>query len=240
MIGKEQLRSLERDGFAIVAEGVPPRTVERLVKAFEMTPGKRERVYDVREKQGGVYAMRNVLRTPEVRELAESREIMRLVEGVLGRGARAVRGIFFDKTPGANWKVAWHQDRSIALRERVEVTGYGPWSKKAGVVHVEPPREVLERMVTVRVHLDECDRECGPLKVVAGSHRRGVLSAAELERVVSAGPVVECEVGRGGVLLMRPLIVHASSRALRPGHRRVVHLEYAAGELGGGLEWNEE
>lgn len=117
-----------------------------------------------------------------MRELARSPEVRALVEPLLGAGAFAVRGILFDKTPDANWKVAWHQDLTIAVRERREVEGFGPWSEKAGVVHVQPPAAVLEQMVTVRLSLGPCGPGNGPVCVIPGSHAHGRLSAEEVQR----------------------------------------------------------
>jgi len=159
------------------------------------------------------------------------------VEEVLGPGAFAVRGILFDKTPDANWKVPWHQDLSIAVKEQIEVSGFGPWSLKAGVVHVQPPTGVLESMLAVRLHLDDCGPANGPLRVLSGTHRFGRLEAGSIERLRGEFNEVTCPVASGGALLMRPLILHASSAAKEPGRRRVVHLEFAAAELPGGLEW---
>jgi ectoine hydroxylase-related dioxygenase (phytanoyl-CoA dioxygenase family) len=150
-----------------------------------------------------------------------------------------VRAILFDKTPATNWKVSWHQDLTIAVKARRSVAGFGPWSEKAGVPHVQPPAAVLQRMVTLRVHLDACGSENGPLQVIPGSHTRGRLSPSDIERVTRDGPIVTCEVEAGGVLAMRPLLVHASSAARRPHHRRVVHLEFAADDLPSGLQWYE-
>jgi ectoine hydroxylase-related dioxygenase (phytanoyl-CoA dioxygenase family) len=194
----------------------------------------------VRSKKTSVYAVRNLLTlSPAVRQLAGSPEVRRVVEPLLGAGARVVRAILFDKTAGANWKVAWHQDLSIAVRERIDVPGFGPWSVKAGVVHVQPPRAILERMVTLRLHLDDCSIDNGPLEVIPGSHRAGVLSPAQVEEWRRRVPPVACCVPAGGAMLMRPLLLHASSSATVPGHRRVIHLEWSADELPEGLEWNE-
>ena len=142
-----------------------------------------------------------------------------------------------DKTSEANWNVAWHQDLSIAVRERMDVRGFGPWSIKAGVVHVQPPREVLERMVTLRLHLDDCMAENGPLRVIPCSHSQGVLTPAKVSQMTSESKAVTCTVGTGGAIVMRPLILHASSKALRPSHRRVVHLEFSSAELPAPLQW---
>ncbi len=108
---------------------------------------------------------------------------------------------------------------------------------KTGVQHVQPPVAILERMLTVRVHLDDCDAENGPLRMLPGSHAAGVLSPGEIRAWRHRTAVVECIVPAGGALLMRPLVLHASSASIVPRHRRVIHIEYAAAELPGGLRW---
>jgi ectoine hydroxylase-related dioxygenase (phytanoyl-CoA dioxygenase family) len=184
--------------------------------------------------------MRNLLsRYPCVAAWAKSMAGGETVERILGREAFCVRALLFDKTPEANWKVAWHQDLSIAVRHRVDVPGFGPWSVKAGVPHVQPPVDVLERMLTIRLHLDDCDEANGPLKVLPGSHAAGVLSPHALDGWRRRIAPVACVVPAGGAMLMRPLLVHASSSANSPSHRRVIHLEFAAVELPGGLQWHE-
>jgi ectoine hydroxylase-related dioxygenase (phytanoyl-CoA dioxygenase family) len=228
----DRLHGLERDGFALIEDGVPSAWVERLLDALAAPAGE-----GVRRRES-VYAIRNLLEiVPEVAALARSPEIRGLVEPVLGPDCFAVRGILFDKTADANWKVAWHQDMTIAVRERREVAGFGPWSEKAGVASVQPPAEVLERMLTVRVHLDDCGPHNGPVQVIPGSHREGRLSAERIDRWREQAPPVSTCLAAGGVLLMRPLLLHASSPATQPRHRRVVHLDFAAAPLPGGLEW---
>lgn len=185
-------------------------------------------------EEGG---QRNLLELADVRDLAGWIRTAEPVQGVLGASAKPVRGILFDKTPDANWKVTWHQDVTIAVSERREVPGFGPWSVKAGVVHVQPPVTILEAMLSVRVHLDDCNSENGPLRVLPGSHRHGRIHQSQIEGWRSRVPEEICEAARGSVLLMRPLLLHASSPATSPSHRRVLHLDYAFGELPGGLEW---
>lgn len=148
-----------------------------------------------------------------------------------------VQAIFFDKTPAANWKVAWHQDVTIPVQAQVETAGFGPWSDKNGVPHVQADTGTLERMLIVRIHLDRCDSDNGPLRVIPQSHRRGRLTPDEIDGSKSTDREIEAWVPAGGLLLMSPLLLHASSPARRPAHRRVIHLEYAAGELPGGLSW---
>jgi ectoine hydroxylase-related dioxygenase (phytanoyl-CoA dioxygenase family) len=185
-------------------------------------------------RRGGV---RNLLDLPKMRELAESSVISREVEAVLGGNARVVRGILFDKTEGANWKVPWHQDVTIAVNQKVETEGFGPWSLKAGVLHVQPPAHVLQRMVSIRLHLDDCPEENGALRVIAGSHASGKLDERLIQELAERSVAVTCAMRRGGALMMRPLLVHASSASSIPGHRRVVHFDYAAVELPSGMDW---
>lgn len=118
--------------------------------------------------------------------------------------------ILFDKTGSANWTVPWHQDRSIAVRERIDVAGFGPWSNKSGIIHVQPPLAILERMLTLRFNLDPCGSESGPLRVLAATHRR-ILEASEVEAAVATMPQTVCATGAGGLVVMWPLILHASS-----------------------------
>ena len=163
--------------------------------------------------------------------------LMSFVRPVLGDDAFVVRGILFDKQEGSNWKVPWHQDVTIAVKERIETAGYGPWSTKEGVIHVQPPTNVLEHMVSVRVHLDDCPATNGALRVIPDSHRQGKLDQNKIPELIGDEIGVVCEVYRGGALLMRPLTIHASSAAEKPQHRRVIHFDYANTELSGNLEW---
>ncbi len=188
------------------------------------------------ESRGGV---RNLLDIATFRKLAESAPLLALVREILGEDAFVVRGILFDKTSGANWKVPWHQDVTIAVTNQKETEGYGPWSVKAGVVHVQPPATVLEEMISVRLHLDDCPAENGALRVLPATHRRGKLGQAAIEAEVARGVPVICEAEAGDALVMRPLLVHASSPSSVPNHRRVLHFDYANVDLPSGLEWRE-
>lgn len=219
--------AFRRDGFVIVPDAVDPAVVDALLAATApVTAGR-----------GGV---RHLLRdVPAVRELARSAPVRAVAEAALGPGAFAVRGILFDKTPDANWKVVWHQDLTIAVRERRPVPEFGPWSEKEGVPHVQPPAALLARMAAVRVHLDDCTETNGPVRVIPGSHREGRLAPDDVDRWRAAGPEVVCTVPRGGILAFHSLLLHASSPAQVPAHRRVVHLEFAVDQLPGGLEWYE-
>jgi ectoine hydroxylase-related dioxygenase (phytanoyl-CoA dioxygenase family) len=196
-----------------------------------------ERNLPAESRRGGV---RNLLNLPMMRNLAESSAMRTAVKAILSSEARVVRGILFDKTGGANWKVPWHQDVTIAVNRRIDAVGYGPWSIKAGVLHVQPPASVLERMVSVRLHLDDCPKENGALRVIAGSHASGKLEERLIQDLAERSIAVTCAMQRGGVLMMRPLLLHASSASSLPGHRRVIHFDYAVAELPAGMGWAED
>ncbi|WP_395731340.1 phytanoyl-CoA dioxygenase family protein [Prosthecobacter sp.] len=181
---------------------------------------------------------RGMLSNPKVAEFAKS-SLAELVRPHLSCGPMPVRGIYFDKRPETNWLVAWHQDLTLALKEQVEVTGFGPWSVKEGVPHVQPPMQLLEQMLTARLHLDDTDSSNGALRVLSGTHRLGRLSAEAIQSCRETHEEVLCEAKAGDVLLMRPLLLHASSRSSSAGRRRVLHIEFAGFPLPAPLEWHE-
>lgn len=229
MSARESIHEL---GFAIIEQGLSAGELAAVLQGLAaLEPSL------LAAGRGG---LRDVLRlSSSARALVAHKSVRQVVEPVLGPGACAVRGILFDKHAGANWKVPWHQDLTIAVREARPAAGYGPWSEKAGIPHAQPPRQVLEGMLTVRIHLDECSASNGPVRVVARSHRSGRLSDEAIGEAVRSGQVVECACPRGGFLVMRPLLVHASSAAAVPGRRRVLHLDFASCSLTNGLEWSE-
>jgi len=163
--------------------------------------------------------------------------LMPLAMQLLGPAARAVRAILFDKTEGANWSVAWHQDRTIAVRDRREVAGYGPWSVKDGAHHVEPPYDLMRDMVTVRAHLDDCGEDNAPLMIALDSHRLGRLPAREIADAISQLPTARCLARAGDVWAYATPIVHASERTRSTARRRVLQVDFSARGLPEALEW---
>jgi ectoine hydroxylase-related dioxygenase (phytanoyl-CoA dioxygenase family) len=222
--------AFQADGYCLFERVIPDSEVSEL----------RDEIETLRAQQVSACApgMRSLLRNSEkVRSLANCDALRDIVSRILSEDALPVRAILFDKTPASNWYVTWHQDFMIAVKERVELEGFGPWSIKDGIAHVQPPLEILQRMVSLRIHLDDCSRDNGAIKFMAGSHARGVLEATQIAQVVNDIDASSCSANRGDVIAMRPLILHSSSRSNEPDHRRVVHIEYSDAELPAGLEW---
>ncbi|MCZ6835848.1 MAG: phytanoyl-CoA dioxygenase family protein [Planctomycetota bacterium] len=229
------LAELQYDGFTIIPDVLDQGQVESLRASIRVI----EEAEPVHQRKGSMYAIRNLMDVvPAVRELASSDSVRHLIESRRGVSAFVVRAILFDKSPDANWKVTWHQDTAIAVQERVEVPGFGPWSIKEGIHHVRPPADVLANMLTIRLHLDDCDESNGALQVLRGSHRHGFLSSEQLTSLRARAQPILCCIPQGGALLMNPLLAHASSSGDSPSRRRVIHLEHAYEPLPNGLEWH--
>ncbi len=160
-----------------------------------------------------------------------------IAAGAIGQHCRPVRAILFDKTADSNWSLGWHQDRTICVRERVEVEGFGPWTIKAGMQHVEPPFELLTGMVTLRVHLDDVPATNAPLLIAPGSHAIGRVAVKVIGDVVRERGIIACLASAGDVWLYSSPIIHASEVASVPARRRVLQVDYSAAGLPGGLTW---
>lgn len=225
----QTLTDFERDGFAVFKAVVPTRQIERLTDTVERA----------RTEQAAP-GLRNLLnRCSTLKTFANSSVAFRIAAEILGVTPLPVRAILFDKTPASNWYVTWHQDLSIPVKNKVDSEGYGPWSTKDGILHVQPPALILEQMVSLRIHLDACSEANGAIKFIAGSHRAGILDPDQLGHLRDNHVAVVCPAERGDIIAMRPLILHSSSIAQAPDHRRVLHLEYAGTSLPSGMEWAE-
>jgi hypothetical protein len=169
--------------------------------------------------------------------LGPSGDIGRCAASVLGDGCRPVRAILFDKTAATNWALGWHQDRTIAVTERVCVDGFETWSIKSGMLHVEPPFGILSGMVTLRVHIDPVPANNAPLLIAPGSHKFGRIPEENVREVVQRCGTVACLAEPGDIWLYATPILHASEATIAPMRRRVLQVDFSVGQLPGGLQW---
>jgi len=230
---KQNFAEIEKSGFAILKGLLNEEINSFLVNELsKLKPSNA-----VSQKNEAIYGVRNLLNLlPKVKEFSQSQEVREIAENFLGKNAKVVRAIYFDKTQNANWKVPWHQDLTIAVKEKRETEGFSAWTRKAGIQHVQPPIEILKKMFALRFHLDDADESNGALKVVPKSHKYGRLSADEIKNLREANETAICNVKRGDCLIMRPLLIHSSSAGLNPKTRRVIHLEFSADDLPNGLQ----
>jgi hypothetical protein len=213
-------------GFSIVPQVFGSAEIERHVRELEACSIPRSRA-----------GARHLLPVSPIAALSRDPRLIELAERELGCSPIPFGATLFDKSAEANWLVVWHQDTALPLVEQREVQGWGPWSKKGGVTYAHAPAHALANIVALRLHLDDSTFENGPLRVLPGTHTSGVLSDAQIHELAQRTEPVACTVNRGGILVMRPLLVHASSKSLGSAPRRVVHFEYAASEvLGNGLQ----
>jgi Phytanoyl-CoA dioxygenase (PhyH) len=213
---------VDADGFVLVAQAADDDAIASILT--DLTD-------DARRTRAG---LRGVLARPSVRAMADA--LAGLAGSALSGPAFPFRATLFDKSAQANWLVSWHQDTVLPVVARLDAPGWGPWTTKAGVLHAIAPAPALERVIALRIHLDDSTADNGPLRVLPGSHGHGVLSDAAIDRRVASFAPVTCLAERGDVLLMRPLLLHASSKGTSAAPRRVLHVEYATDRtLPGGL-----
>jgi hypothetical protein len=180
---------------------------------------------------------RHLLSVPMVRTMAGDSKLLHLAAQFVGPGAAPFRATLFDKSPSSNWLVVWHQDTALPLRARSEDRSWGPWSTKSGVLYAHAPAWALESVVALRLHLDDSTATNGPLRVLPKTHNRGVLTETQVHELSKNTPPVDCLASSGGVVAMRPLVVHASSKSTDNRPRRVLHIEYASAlDLGRGIQ----
>jgi ectoine hydroxylase-related dioxygenase (phytanoyl-CoA dioxygenase family) len=219
-------QAIEVHGFAAVEGVLEPREVVRMLADMASFRLPRSRA-----------GVRHAMQHTSVAALARDSRLLGLVRSVLGPAAVPFRATLFDKSPSANWLVVWHQDTALPLRHRQEAPGWGPWSRKAGVVYAHAPTSALSRILALRVHLDDSTGHNGPLRVLPGTHQRGVLTDEDVQQLAREVSPVDCVVSRGGVLAMRPLLIHSSSKSRVETPRRVLHIEYTVSmDPGDGLE----
>lgn len=215
------------NGFEIVDGFISEDWRSTIIKEIELS--------EISTEISGVRSINKKLRS--VAEYLNSTEFKENASLFVPVGAQLVRAILFNKSPESNWFVTWHQDKTVSVSCKFEESGWGAWSVKEDILHVQPPLAVLAGMVTIRVHLDSTPKENGCLKVIPNSHRLGILSAEQINEVVTSENVYFCEAEKCATLIMRPHLLHASSKSSEPCNRRVLHFEFSNWKLPGAVCW---
>jgi ectoine hydroxylase-related dioxygenase (phytanoyl-CoA dioxygenase family) len=208
---------IEEKGFAFLPDLVPHNEVDRLIEQVGASVSQRNRA-----------GLRHALKLPPVADLAQHPSLIKIARCVLGSEAFPFRATLFDKSQTANWLVVWHQDTALPLQCRRELPGWGPWSVKDGIAYAHAPASALQKVVALRVSLDDSTDKNGPLRVLPGTHKMGVLNDDVVYSMAEQISPVNCISPKGGVVAMKPLLIHSSSKSRADIPRRVLHIEYAA------------
>jgi len=189
-------------------------------------------------KTAGLFAIRQFLiEVPLAASLVLNNNVKAIVTSLFGSDFFVVKSIYFDKPEQSNWFVPYHQDLTISVRQKTELSGYGPWTIKQDKFAVQPPLDILESIFTLRIHLDNTDENNGALKIIPGSHNKSIYRPETIDWTKEKESI--CKVAKGSVMIMRPLLLHSSSRTTNNNKRRVIHLEFCNKTLPAGLNWSE-
>lgn len=218
------LETLDRAGFVVVDDVIPQDRLVALRTAVESVAVTRA-------------GSRRLLDTAWCRELARDLRSSPALARLVPRGYAAIQCILFEKSAARNWLVPLHQDLSVPVECRVVDDRLKGWSRKQDQFFVQPPDSVIASLLAVRLHLDDCGQDDGALDVVPGSHQSGRLSVGVADRVRAQHGVTRCLARAGSVLLMRPLLLHASSHGTGTSRRRVLHFLFAPAVAPLGLRW---
>lgn len=227
------MKDFQRNGFAIENDFYNAKEVDAMIAVIESAVADRPAF----RRSNDLFAIRRVLKEiPFLAALLFNQKLKQLISGQFGQGYFVSKSIYFDKPGNSNWFVAYHQDLTISVMEKAMVEGFGPYTKKQDQFAVQPPVELLEKNFTIRIHLDHTDESNGALRVIPASHRAGI---RRMEQVNNIHDEVLCNVGQGGIMLMHPLLFHASGKSTGNLSRRVLHIEFSNQALPVGLDWSE-
>lgn len=226
--------TIEANGFAVVNEVFSESEVDAILRIIADIDTTKPTF----RKTNDLFAIRQFLKeVPETLELIFNEQLTSLINSIFGLQYFVVKSIYFDKPEDSNWFVAYHQDLTISVDKKLELAGFGPWTAKHQQFAVQPPLSILEDNFTVRIHLDDTDEGNGALKVIPQSHLKGIYRPETIDWRVEAETT--CSVQKGGIMFMKPLLLHASNRTNNHRKRRVIHIEFSRSTLPASLQWSE-
>lgn len=226
--------NLQETGFTIIENVYTAEEVTAIIEAINSidTSGPAFR------KTSDLFAIRRFVKEVQaISPLVFNNRLRTIINELFGPDYFLVKSIYFDKPEQSNWFVAYHQDLTISVEEKKQVAGFDQWTVKNNQFAVQPPVALLENIFTIRIHLDDTDENNGALKIVPGSHRKGIYRPETIDW--NKEQEVVCKVQRGGIMIMQPLLLHASNRTTNNNKRRVIHLEFSNQLLPGELQWAE-
>ncbi|MFC7347751.1 phytanoyl-CoA dioxygenase family protein [Chryseobacterium zhengzhouense] len=226
--------SIIENGFTVINNIFSDEEIEKISGVIQDIDTSKETF----RKSEDLFAIRQFLKEiPEVKDLIFNKNLKTIIKEIFGENYFTVKSIYFDKPENSNWYVAYHQDLTISVDKKVELENFGPWTTKQNQFAVQPPLDILENIFTIRIHLDDTDENNGALKVIPKSHAKGIYRPETIDWKVETENI--CKVEKGGIMIMKPLILHGSNRTTNGKKRRVIHIEFSDKELPEELNWSE-
>ncbi|MFB9078871.1 phytanoyl-CoA dioxygenase family protein [Flavobacterium procerum] len=227
---------INSEGFTIINAVYTENEIEKLISLIENKTETDNENPTFRKSQD-LFAIRQFHKEfPETLDFIFNENLKSIIENTFGKGYFITKSIYFDKPQKSNWFVAYHQDLTISVDKKLEIENFDNWTVKQNQFAVQPPKEILEDNFTVRIHIDKTTKENGALKVINNSHSKGIF---RVENLKLENETI-CEVEKGGIMIMKPLLFHASNKTTNNERRRVIHIEFSKTELPQGLEWSEK
>jgi len=227
-------QEVHQNGFTVIDDIYNGDEIAELINTID----KADQSNPTFRRTADLFAIRQFLKeVPNVKSIIFNDKLKQLIENIFGDGYFVVKSIYFDKPEQSNWFVAWHQDLTISVDNKVELSGYTSWTSKHNQFAVQPPIEILEDNFTIRIHLDDTNADNGALKLLPGSHLKKIYRSDGIDWSVENETI--CDVKRGGAMIMRPLLMHASDRTINEQKRRVIHIEFSRTELPKEISWSE-
>jgi ectoine hydroxylase-related dioxygenase (phytanoyl-CoA dioxygenase family) len=232
------LNEINSEGFIIINNIYSNVEIENIILEIEKVSENNTENSTFR-KSDGIFAIRQFHKEiPKSIEFIFNEKLKKIIETNFGEHFFITKSIYFDKPEKSNWFVAYHQDLTISVNKKVEIENYENWTKKQNQFAVQPPNEILEKNFTIRIHLDNTTKENGALKVINKSHKKGVLRTDNIDFKHEIETI--CEVEKGGIMIMKPLLFHASNKTTNNQKRRVIHIEFSNQKLPKELKWSEK
>ncbi|WP_312900408.1 phytanoyl-CoA dioxygenase family protein [Chryseobacterium taichungense] len=226
---------IQDNGFTIINNIFSDEETEKIREFIQHIDTSKETF----RKSEDLFAIRQFLKEiPSVKDLIFNENIKSIIKDIFGSGYFVVKSIYFDKPEKSNWYVAYHQDLTISVDRKAELPDFGPWTTKQNQFAVQPPLDILENIFTIRIHLDDTDENNGALKVIPGSHAKGIYRPETIDWSEETEEI--CKVEKGGVMIMKPLLLHGSNRTTNGKRRRVIHIEFSDTKLPSELNWSEK
>lgn len=232
------INEINADGFTIIDNVYNESEIEKLISIIESsTENKAEKT--TFRKSEDLFAIRQFHKEiPETLDYIFNQNLKNIIQSNFGENYFITKSIYFDKPEKSNWFVAYHQDLTISVDKKIDVKNFENWTTKQNQFAVQPPKEILEKNFTIRIHIDKTTKDNGALKVINSSHSKGIYRVENMDLKNEKETI--CEVDKGGIMIMKPLLFHASNKTTNNERRRVIHIEFSNLELPNGLEWSEK